>query len=132
MVCRAVSMAGCEAPPASRAQVLLHVVTEQSWRHQDCPVPRTLPSVLGHLQGDKDPLGSLKAQLSHSQSESMAGEVTSLPSFSCEHQSKDWEGRADEMKGKRPAPLRLLQSQRAWLQPSGPVHREPRGGQPPP
>lgn len=38
------------------------VVTMQYRQHQDGPMHQTLPSVLGHLRGEKDPLGSPKAQ----------------------------------------------------------------------
>lgn len=37
-------------------------VTMQYRQQQDGPMHQTLPSVLGHLWGEKDPLGSPKAQ----------------------------------------------------------------------
>lgn len=41
----------------------LHVVTVKYRQQQGGPVHRTLPSVLGHLRGEKDLLGSPQAQL---------------------------------------------------------------------
>lgn len=138
-------------PAASRAQGLLHVVTVQNRQHQDSPVHRTLPSVLGHLRGEKDLLGSSKAQpvreahggpkvpVSQSLRAKTRNLIVGVAELPCQVNSrpcpvsrvkaraelgKEW---ACEMRGEKLSlsTTRTLQSWGGWLQRGGPVHRKP-------